>query len=465
MYAWTSWHTTIPLTLGLLGLLAWLTYSLLVPLNPMIPLSIMANRTAALHYLGNLVHGIVQFGGLYYLPLYYQTVLAYSPTLSGVAMLPQCIIAAPFSALAAVVIAKTNSVKPLILASWICLTAGIPLFALLQPDTPVIKWIALNIPSAIGIGSLFGGLALATQAAAETSDSRTPEEVKKIKGMAASLNPFFRTLGQALGIVIAQAAFTNQMSMKAGVAYAADAAALGQLLAKFPKESKLRIELVGDYNDCLHIVWFVLCGIAGVMMLLTLAVKDVGPMGENTGFFGQGGRKMRKVKITHPTPRVVRLLQEREERVMKEPGWGIREVRKTEDGDSAFQELISPTAYSHAPASTYNGPYEPYNHGAEAYFADLPSEGMVEVVSCHPYQTATTRQYDDPRTLQPVLQSPERFRQAEMQDLTPQTPTRTARVQLPRWSSSAIDEPLLCYTSPQQSLTPQTYRQALGGLT
>ena len=145
MYAWSSWHTYVPLAVGAAGLVLWLLYSMFLRKQPMIPLSIMANRTAALHYLGNLVHGIVQFGGLYYLPLYYQTVLSYSPTISGVAMLAQCVIAAPFSAVAAIVIAKTNSVKPLILTSWVCLTLGCAMFNFLEPDTSIPKWIALNL--------------------------------------------------------------------------------------------------------------------------------------------------------------------------------------------------------------------------------------------------------------------------------------------------------------------------------
>ena len=281
MYAWSSWHTYVPLAVGSAGLVLWLLYSMFLRKQPMIPLSIMANRTAALHYLGNLVHGIVQFGGLYYLPLYYQTVLSYSPTISGVAMLAQCVIAAPFSAVAAIVIAKTNSVKPLILTSWVCLTVGCAVFKFLEPDTSIPKWIALNIPSAMGIGSLFGGLALATQAAAEVSGTRSAEEVRKIRGMAASLNPFFRTLGQALGIVIAQAAFTNQMKHRAGQQLASDAASLGQVIQQYPKDSPQRIALVNDYNDSLHTVWYVLCGLAGVMLLpvsythLTLPTKRI----------------------------------------------------------------------------------------------------------------------------------------------------------------------------------------------
>jgi len=345
MYAWSSWHTYVPLAVGSAGLILWLLYSMFLRKQPMIPLSIMANRTAALHYLGNLVHGIVQFGGLYYLPLYYQTVLSYSPTISGVAMLAQCVIAAPFSAVAAIVIAKTNSVKPLILTSWVCLTVGCAVFNFLEPDTSIPKWIALNIPSAMGIGSLFGGLALATQAAAEVSGTRSAEEVRKIRGMAASLNPFFRTLGQALGIVIAQAAFTNQMKHRAGQQLASDAASLGQVIQQYPKDSPQRIALVNDYNDSLHTVWYVLCGLAGVMLLLTLCVKDIGPKGENAGFLGFGGLKAasgtKDIKVVRTQQSMSVLLDDH-----KQAAWGIRE--RVGSGDSLGQasEMQSPISSS-----------------------------------------------------------------------------------------------------------------------
>lgn len=103
----------------------------------------------------------------------------------------------------------------------------------------------------------------------------SPEEVVKIKAMAAGLNPFFRTLGQALGIVIAQAAFTNQLKKRLGPSVALDAASLGQEINALPKSSSTRLELVNAFDDSLRVVWWVLFALAAAMLLVTLFTKDI----------------------------------------------------------------------------------------------------------------------------------------------------------------------------------------------
>ena len=72
MYAWTSYQTLLPLILGAVGIAAWLVYERVVPARPILPLTILNNRTAAICFIGTLLMGIVQFGQLYFLPLYYQ---------------------------------------------------------------------------------------------------------------------------------------------------------------------------------------------------------------------------------------------------------------------------------------------------------------------------------------------------------------------------------------------------------
>lgn len=392
MYPWHSWHTYAPLGIGSVGLILWLNYSLFLTSRPMLPLSIMANRTASLHYIGNLIHGIVQFGGLYYLPLYYQTVLNYSPTISGAAMLPQCLVAAPCAAIAALIIAKTNSVKPLILASWLFLTVGVSLFSLLEPNSSIPHWALLNIPSGIGVGALFGGLALATQAAAEVpSGTKSEQEILNIRGMAASLNPFFRTLGQALGIVIAQAAFTNEMRKRAGEQLASDAASLGQVIAHYPPGSPQRTTLVDEYNQSLHTVWFVLCGLAGAMLLLTLFVKDIGPRGENRGFFGFGGLKSEgdnamksNIKVVKPSASMSVLLHDAETE-QKQASWGIREANGS-DSDTDIEMNDTPTM--HSPASSTNGSngeksYTPSEHTEHTLHEEQDKETDADAKNSH----------------------------------------------------------------------------------
>lgn len=62
----------VPLVLGVTGLVDFMMFEHYVPAHPVVPLTLLGNRTACAAFLGTLMMGIIQFGLLYYLPLYYQ---------------------------------------------------------------------------------------------------------------------------------------------------------------------------------------------------------------------------------------------------------------------------------------------------------------------------------------------------------------------------------------------------------
>ena len=45
MYAWSSYHTLVPLIIGAVGLVGWLFYEYFVPAAPILPLVLFTNRT------------------------------------------------------------------------------------------------------------------------------------------------------------------------------------------------------------------------------------------------------------------------------------------------------------------------------------------------------------------------------------------------------------------------------------
>ena len=59
MYPWDHWRTLVPLCLGSAGLVGAIVYEKYVPVEPMIPLSIFNNRSAAVTYIGTVLHGMV----------------------------------------------------------------------------------------------------------------------------------------------------------------------------------------------------------------------------------------------------------------------------------------------------------------------------------------------------------------------------------------------------------------------
>jgi hypothetical protein len=58
MYPWRSLGTLLPLILGILGFLTWVVYSYYYCKNPMIPLVVLKDRTAAISYFGTVIQGL-----------------------------------------------------------------------------------------------------------------------------------------------------------------------------------------------------------------------------------------------------------------------------------------------------------------------------------------------------------------------------------------------------------------------
>jgi hypothetical protein len=109
MYSWDSWHTLVPLLLGVVGILAFIVYEIRLSrkafdaegeslpgdnIHPIIPVSIFRNWTMRLIYIQIFIHGVVLWSLLYYLPLYYEGVRGYSSLVTGVAVLPETLLIA-----------------------------------------------------------------------------------------------------------------------------------------------------------------------------------------------------------------------------------------------------------------------------------------------------------------------------------------------------------------------------------
>lgn len=109
MYPWDSWHTLTPIFVGAAGTIASGFYESSLSakafdadgnslpgnnIQPIIRFSIFSNWTMRLLYLQTLIHGMILWSLLYYLPLYYEGVKGYTPIITGVAVLPETLLIA-----------------------------------------------------------------------------------------------------------------------------------------------------------------------------------------------------------------------------------------------------------------------------------------------------------------------------------------------------------------------------------
>jgi MFS family permease len=274
LFPWSSFCTLVPLILGIAGLLAFIFYELLKAECPLIPLRIFANRTAAANYTGTLIHGIVLWCLLYYLPLYYETVKAYSPIIAGVAVFPETFTVAPASIVVGVLVSITGRFRWAIWSGWTLTVLGIGLLYLLGPETSVPAFVFLNLVPGLGMGLLFSSMNLATQAAVPERDV----------AFAAAMYIFTRSLGQSIGVAVGGVVFQSQFAVQlrthesvAGnaTALAQDASGLVQVIKAMPEDAPERRLIVIAYAEALKVVWVIMAGIAFMALVMSMATEGL----------------------------------------------------------------------------------------------------------------------------------------------------------------------------------------------
>lgn len=272
-YAWSSPRTLVPLILGVVGLAAFVGYEAHVPAEPMVRLSIFANRTAAATYLGTVCHGIILWCELYYFPLYFEGVRGFSPIVSGVALFPQTFTVAPASVAVGVIVSQVGAFRWAVWTGWCLTTVGMGMLTLLKANSPTGTWVGLNLVAGIGTGMLFPSMQFAVQASA--ADQDVPYAV--------AMFSFLRALGQGLGVAVGGVVFQNalagqirqRMDQGVGVVQNSDAVALVQFMRALP-EGSLQKKLLGEaYTGALRVVWFAMLGFAMAGLLASLFTEGL----------------------------------------------------------------------------------------------------------------------------------------------------------------------------------------------
>ena len=301
-YPWSSWRTLVPLLIGVAGLIAFVLYEALVAPEPLIRLSIFSNATSAAAYFQTVIHGMILWSILYYLPLYYEGVKGQTPILSGVSLFPETFTVAPAALVTGIIITKTGRYRFAIYLGWLLTILGTGLLYLQDVHTPTAEWIFLNLTAGLGMGMLFPSMNFAVQAASRNADL----------AFAVAMFTFFRAFGQSLGVAVGGTIFQNQIKKSllasADLAplaadYARDAAALVQIIRAMSddqSQSLQQAELRQAYADALKIVWISMCALAAVAGLSSYWIRGLDlnrPLNTEQGFRDRGERERDEEKV------------------------------------------------------------------------------------------------------------------------------------------------------------------------
>ncbi|CAF3441822.1 hypothetical protein QX201_011447 [Fusarium graminearum] len=274
MYDWSNPRTVVHLVFGILSLIAFGVHIKFCRrysrCDPLLRPSLFTSLTALSAYFATIIHGIIVWCLVYYVPLYHE-IRGSSPITAGVAVLPFTGTVAPAAVVVGLLITKTGTYRPFIWAGWTLVPLGMGLMMLLEKDTETYKWVIIYLTGGLGLGILYSAQAFAAQASASNSDLP----------FAASMYAFCRSLGQGIGVAVGGVTFQNEFrkqiqkstefALKADE-WAKDASALVQIVKKSPASMQLmRDTIINGYIKGLRTVWMVLTLVACVALVVSLA--------------------------------------------------------------------------------------------------------------------------------------------------------------------------------------------------
>ncbi|KUJ10081.1 putative multidrug resistance protein fnx1 [Mollisia scopiformis] len=292
-YTWSSYHTVLPLVLGLAGLLLFLAFETRVP-EPTTPFRLFANRTSLIGFLCAFIHNMLVFWILFILPIYFQAVLNKSAFRSGVDVLPTAAVCMPFTILSGGLMTKLGRYKPLLIAGFAFFPLSLGLFSLLDQNSSTGTWVGFQILAAVAIG-VITPVTLPTVL--------TPLE-ERDTAVGTATWAFMRGFGTIWGAAIPLAVFNSkanslvtsrlssnpsaQQLLQNGGAYTL--AAGGSVYSALGLEANPALEdtVRGIYTDALKLCWQVGLAFALAGFLLSWGTRELRMREELETEFGLG---------------------------------------------------------------------------------------------------------------------------------------------------------------------------------
>jgi len=170
--------------------------------EPMVPLSMFADRTVTVSSLIGFAVGFGMMGSIVYLSIYMQVVRGVSPTSAGLQLLPLMLGLLIFSILSGRLISSTGRYRVFPIIGTFLSAVGLLMMSRFTADTSYAFIALAAFILGAGLGNVMQVLTLVVQNAV------TPDRI----GAATSTATFFRSIGGAFGTAIFGAVFTNALT-------------------------------------------------------------------------------------------------------------------------------------------------------------------------------------------------------------------------------------------------------------
>jgi EmrB/QacA subfamily drug resistance transporter len=189
--SWTGWQTLVGLPLAAILLVAFIAIESRVS-APLVPLRLFRSRSVTGANVVMLLLSAALFAMWFFLSLYLQNVLGYSPLRAGFAFVPQTLTIMIGAQISTRLVQRLGA-RPLLIAGPLVSALGLIWLAQIGATTPYFPGIAIpSVLITLGLGLSFPPLTLAATAGVRREES----------GLASGLINTMRQMGGALGLAI-----------------------------------------------------------------------------------------------------------------------------------------------------------------------------------------------------------------------------------------------------------------------
>lgn len=189
---WTSAKAIAPLVLGAVAFAVFIWYEAKFAKQPLIPMKIFCSLGPAAAMAITCLHSFIFIACDFFLPLYYQIVLQFSPLKAGLALLALVVPLSMATFLTGMLVRKTGNFTLFMLTGSAMMLLGVSLFTTFNTHTEWAKIICFQITLGVGVGQVFQTPLLALQSFVSAANL-TP---------AISAQGFARNLFSSVSIVV-----------------------------------------------------------------------------------------------------------------------------------------------------------------------------------------------------------------------------------------------------------------------
>ncbi|WP_340686196.1 MFS transporter [Amycolatopsis coloradensis] len=278
-WGWGSQNAIICYVIGAIGVVAFIFIEKLMKDAALIPLRLFKNSTFTVAIIGGVIVGVAMFGAIMMIPQYMQVVQEFSPTESGLLMIPLMAGIMSGSIISGQITSKTGRYKVFPVVGTLLIAGGAFFFAQVEYNSALWHPLVAAAIIGLGLGACMQTLIIAVQNAGPRSDM----------GVSTASATFFRQIGGTAGVAVFLTILFNVLPGNITKAFGGTAptgegaAALGDLttntsgIANLPEAIKTPV-LIG-FTESITTVFYVAGAVALLATLVLMFMKEIPLLG------------------------------------------------------------------------------------------------------------------------------------------------------------------------------------------